>query len=488
MYEAPHIDSGQLQMALNRALAMNGIRSFNNIHIVQMGGQQFYQVLIDSAHQDIRYISTVSGRLLADGDRLYAQFLARRFLSGNGQNKTLPETEAASDQDCCIRAALNIRNSPGAKIIAVEKITGFKGAYKYINRLLPVYKVSFDRGDGIRIYVETAGSRFAYAVDDRRAAFDRFFGWFHTWEWMDALGTVKYFIMVLITGIALLTTLMGLYIFCITKTKKPGNPLLKARRNHRYTSLVASLFTLMFAFSGGFHALENGLSKKQLPSAFSPQFAASAIDLNVARLDSLTGHSGIGELSLCTINNHNYWQVQLCKKQQDMEQQADLMKSMEVHPAPLLYVDAENGQLLQDGDRLYAQYLAQAFHTERTGVIRSATLVTKFTDEYNFINKRLPVWKVSYNTKDHKRFYIETKTGVLAACIRDKDLVEGYSFALLHKHHFMDWGGKTTRDISTMFGAGMQIAMVVIGMVLYWRARKKKRVHPKSFPAGHDQK
>jgi hypothetical protein len=42
----------------------------------------------------------------------------------------------------------------------------------------------------------------------------------------------------------------------------------------------------------------------------------------------------------------------------------------------------------------------------------------------------------------------------------------------LHKHHFMDFTGKVGRDISTMFWAMGQIAMVVVGLVL-WRRRRK---------------
>lgn len=471
-YALPPIDSGQLKVPLGRALEAHGITVFTNLHIVQMGGQQFYQVLMDTAHQDIRYISTVSGRLLQDGDRLYAQFLARKFLSGSG-NKTVQEPEAVSDMDCCVRAALNVKNSPGAKISGVKKLTCFEGAYKYINRLLPVYEVSFNRADGIRVYVETAESRYAYAVDDRRIAFDHFFGWFHTWEWMNALGSAKYFFMVLITAIALLTTLMGLYIFFTTNTKKAGTPLLKARRNHRYTSVVAALFTLMFTFSGGFHALKSALPGEPLPAARPLRFSAPAIRFDFAKLNAIAGYQGICRLSLCRIGNSTYWQVQPYVQQPD--QPADLMKSMSVQPDPVMYIDAEKDQLLQQGDSLHAVYLAQVFNKNRPGTIDSVSRVNRFTDEYNFINKRLPVWKVSFATKGHERFYIETKTGVLAADIRDQDLIEGYSFALLHKHHFMDWGGKTLRDISTCFGAGMQVVLVVVGLILYSRARKKKR-------------
>ena len=65
---------------------------------------------------------------------------------------------------------------------------------------------------------------------------------------------------------------------------------------------------------------------------------------------------------------------------------------------------------------------------------------------------------------------------MLSVKVDDTDLYEGYSFALLHKHHFMDFGGKGLRDFSTMFWAMAQIAVVTIGLILWRKASKKKRV------------
>ena len=72
--------------------------------------------------------------------------------------------------------------------------------------------------------------------------------------------------------------------------------------------------------------------------------------------------------------------------------------------------------------------------------------------------------------------YIETSTGRLSVRVDDSDLPEGYSFSLFHKHHFMDWGGKSIRDLSTMFWALVQVTMVVVGLLLYvkWRNRLRK--------------
>jgi hypothetical protein len=54
-------------------------------------------------------------------------------------------------------------------------------------------------------------------------------------------------------------------------------------------------------------------------------------------------------------------------------------------------------------------------------------------------------------------------------------MIEGYSFAFLHKHHFMDFAGKEARDISTMFWAASQLAVIIIGLILWRKSRKKQK-------------
>jgi hypothetical protein len=471
-FSAPPIDVAQVNVALQECLAQNNIDSFSNVHVVQMGGQQFYQVIVDENNLDIRYFSTRTGKVLKDGDRLYARFLAKSFLEGSEQKADHVEPAEMSVHDCCLMATMSIMTSKGSKITSVRRVTTFDGEYKYINRLLPVYRVSFDRPDGIRIYVETAGSRFSYAVDNNRAAFDRFFGICHTWEWMNALGPARYYVMVAITVTGFLTTLLGLYIFFTTKTKKSSNALVKARRNHRYVSLVASLFTLMFTFSGGFHALQNLLPKDEGATSVAPRFAARIADADFNKFDSVAQHKPIQTISLCAMDGKNYWQLYLQKDPK--ANGTDLMKKMSVERPDVVYAVADNYETVSHGDENYARYLAGTFSKNAAGEITSVEPVTKFTEEYGFINKRLPVWKVSYRLNGNERYYVETSSGVLASRIRDADLAEGYSFAFLHKHHFMDWGGKMTRDISTMFWAAMQVTMVTVGLILYFRSRRRR--------------
>lgn len=483
------IDSTKLLVPLREVLLKNNIDTVHNVRIVKMVNNWFYQVQLPD-RPVLQYFSTQTGMSLKKGDELYARYLAKQFLQGTkqpGENNTtalslLTANTGSSAFDCCLNTTVSIMtDTTGTEVTRVTFIQQFDDEYKYINRLLPAYKVDFDRADGIRIYVETSSDRFAFAVDNKRAALDTFFRLFHTMGWLDFFGKGKLVIEIVIMLMAFLTTLMGIYIFFITKTKKPnGNELLRARRNHRWTSIVIALFTLMFTGSGAFHALEK----------FKPDTAGEYFTRNTFPVDKLqpdmfrlyaaidTGKT-ITDISLVSINDKCYWQVFTGEKDTKSKGMTtkgkDLMKDQEAAPSNTAYVDISNYSVLEDGEKKYAESLAALFSGYHLSDIVKTELILQFTDEYGFVNKRLPVWKVNYASNNNERFYVETSSGKLAAHITDKDLIEGYSFAFLHKHHFMDFSGKTGRDISTMVWATAQIIMAAVGLILFFKIRKKRR-------------
>lgn len=488
---APVIDTAKMKVSLAQALQKNKIDSFSSFRLVAMNGNWFYQVKLP-ANPVLKYYSTDNGKLLPEGDELYARYLAKQFLEGDEQAATdakankllaslkpepLPDGSAtvasealSGDHDCCTSTMFSIMNiTKGAKVTTVDFIEQFNGEYKYVNRYLPAYKVSFDRKDGIRIYVETGHDRFALAVDNRRAAFDTFFSLFHTLGWLDGMGRGKYVVTILIMLMTLFTTIMGLYIFFTTSTKKRnGNTIVRARRLHRYTALTAALFTLLFTFSGGFHAFEKLWATAPNVTAVDNRFAATAAVPDWQRLHAAAGtDKKITNVSLVKMDSGAYWQV---------FHKSNKPSSATTAGGPMsnpLYINTGSYLLLPDGEAQYARYLASLFSGHTTDKVVSTTAITRFAGEYGFVNKRLPVWKVGYASNSRERYYVETSSGHLAAVVNDKDLAEGYSFALLHKHHFMDWGGKLTRDISTMFWAFMQVLMIGVGLWLWWKSKKK---------------
>ncbi|MCS3798713.1 hypothetical protein [Niastella sp. OAS944] len=451
------IDSSAIRVPLAIALQQNRIASFHSVRLIHIDTNFFYQVQPQVNKAPV-YLSASNGKLLPMGDWLYAQYLARLFLEGqpasSPSNPHAAHIAMAEEEghDCCNAAtACVLNNTTGTKVANVSRLTAFDKEYKYVNRILPVHKVTFNRADGIRIYVETTQDRFAFAMDNKRAVFDNIFQLLHTWSWLDALGTTKLYSIIAICLLAFTTSVLGIYIFFITKTKKMnGNGTLKARRNHRYTAIVGAAFTIAWAFSGGWHALEKFKTDDRDAFYISNHFPAK-INLDFARLQQAV-NKPVSNISLIKMNEQTWWRV--------------------LTSTDIAFVNAGDYSVLPNGEEKYAGWLATQFSKQTATAIKSVTAVTKFNDEYNFSDKRLPVWKVSY-AKHPDRYFVETSTGRLSVRVNDSELREGYSFAILHKHHFMDWGGKTARDYSTMFWVFFQIVLIVVGLMLWWRKSTK---------------
>lgn len=480
------IDTSKIVMPLQEALGNNHIDSITNFRFVHIDTNWFYQVQVPNNNVPL-YLSTNNGKRLTNGDWLYAQYLAKQFLEGQENNKTQSQATiiapiaAASSHDCCDAASeCVLNNSKGAKVTDAILVTDFDNEYKSINRLLPVYKVAFARADGIRIYVETTQDRFSFAMDNKRAIFDAVFRWFHTWGWLSFLGKGQFIVEFILVSLAFLTALMGIYIFFITKSKKvAGNAVVKARRSHRFTSISISLFTLMFTFSGAYHALEKVLPKKDTIDVPATVFASTNLHLSVSQLQQIV-HAPIANIAVVGINGQAYWQVNTKKilraKTNAKKPSGDLMKTKVVPPPSAIYINTANNSVLQNGEIVYASYLASQYSGHASSEIAKIDTIVKFADEYGFVNKRLPVFKVAFNTNHNERFYVETSTGKLALRVDDIDVIEGYSFSILHKHEFMAWAGKPVKDFSTMFWAMAQIAVVIIGLVLYFKMKAKKKL------------
>ena len=203
---AAPLDTNRIKLPLRDALQKNSISNFHNFRLVHIDTNWFYQVQ-KTANETPLYLSVINGKKLANGDALYAQYLAKLFLEGppvpiatatqyasisHEDMMTDKAVTAAAEHDCCDAAtACILGNETGSPVAGIALLRSFDANTKFINRLLPVYKVKFDRPDGIRLYVETTQDRFAFAMDNKRAVFDKIFGLFHTWEWMNFWATAN---------------------------------------------------------------------------------------------------------------------------------------------------------------------------------------------------------------------------------------------------------------------------------------------------------
>ena len=137
---------------------------------------------------------------------------------------------------------------------------------------------------------------------------------------------------------------------------------------------------------------------------------------------------------------------------------------------PAVYLDAATGAPWAPGDRELALQLGEHF----SGVDRSAfsdvTLVTRFGSNYDFRNKRLPVWRIDVGAPVNATLFVDTTTGVLADRVDDAQKPERTSFSVLHKWNFLMMFGRSAQTpIVVIVVTGALIFMGVLGLLMLRR-------------------
>ncbi|MBD1366232.1 PepSY domain-containing protein [Mucilaginibacter sp. ZT4R22] len=417
-------------ISVQEVLIKNGITEFRNFGLISLEGQTFYQVL--GKDSIVNYYSATNGELLKDGDQTYAKYLARYFT-----------------QDTVSRI----------KSLTLQK--SFDGHYQPINHLLPVWKISFDRPDGMDVYIETTQSRMGTFNNNTRKAMLVFFEQLHTWQFLAAIGGEQFRLIVLliIVSIMFFSLLSGLtvYGFSWKKFKTASQNRKQAGRKdtrfvhrfHRQIGLIVSFVMLTFIISGAFHIIVKlrniGPDEKKYSQMINTK------DVTLSNLKLPLADSTILKTGIVNFYGKTWYQISTNKKD-------------------VLYFDVANGQELADGDKRYAAFLT-GFYREAPSGIKQAkgklkiSQIRQFDNEYGFINKRLPVQKVEY--PNNENWYVETTTSQLAEKVTGIDRTEGFSFIFLHKYFGMSWAGKNIRDVASMLAALGVLVVSLFGFAAF---------------------
>jgi hypothetical protein len=462
------IDKTQLTLSIQEVLEKNKVSEFKNFRIVSFDNATFYQV--KTVKDELLYFNALDAKKLENGDQKYAHWLSRYFL--DDQKNTISKTEI---------------------------LTEFTSQYKYVNRYLPVYKTTFDRPDGMEVYVETASSKLATYNPKSRQAFIWFFDTFHNWAFIDAISnnSIRIITMFLFLSIIFFSAISGIVIYGLfwKQFKKTDSlaPKKGLRKYHRQIGIWISLFTLTFAFSGAYHATTKWEPYTLSQMVYEPVFETKSTNLQNNKLD--LDWNRLENMSIIALNDTSYYRCQLAlAKSKYNTSKTDVKSKWDKKENPkseILYINTQTNKATPNIDLEYAKFLAFYFGdngakpsccemgdspTEKASLENTPLLETKvLTDfesrEYGFVNKRLPVIKLAFDTPEKTTYFIETSTSRLAAVIEKSDKIEGYSFAIFHKFLFMDWAGKNVRDMTMVLAALIILIVSILGLVLFLKKR-----------------
>jgi hypothetical protein len=268
------------------------------------------------------------------------------------------------------------------------------------------------------------------------------------------------------------------------------NPKKGVRKYHRQIGIWVSLFTLTFAFSGAYHATTKWQPYTLYKMAFEPVFETK--DIQTPNNALAVDWSRMENTSIITLNDSIYYQCQLAlaknKKYNKPKKDSKSKWGKKENPqSEILYINAATNKVVPNLDVEYAKFLAYYFSdgsskaaccemdemaTEKTSLEEATLLETKTltafeSREYGFVNKRLPVVKLAFDTPENTTYFIETATSRLASVTEKSDVIEGYSFAIFHKFLFMDWAGKNVRDLTMVLAAIVILVVSLLGLILF---------------------
>ncbi|MFC5046279.1 PepSY domain-containing protein [Aquimarina hainanensis] len=415
---------------ISTILTKNQLPEIKNIRMVSMLNKQYYQV--EKPDNTLAYIETQTHIPLTHGDQQYAKVLARHF---SGEQE-LPISE-------------------------ITLLHNFTNTYREINRLLPVYKVRFENGKDV--YVHTPSSRLGTINDRTRIIMLYAFNMMHNWDFIWFSKAVKLTLIIVLALLSLLTALSGV-IFYTAFWKKYKRTIAtsrqsKFRKYHRITGMTISIFMMLFAFSGLYHAFVKFDMVSGPAKRYSKVYDSKTLQFSLTDIVEKNSHTPVN-FRLTSFDQQNFIQVFSAKKK-------------------VAYLHLNTRSIEKDGNAKHAFFLADYFSGLKDAKKNTPQKIARFSGEYGFINKRLPVWKIAYKTVQKDTYYVETTTDRLASKVDAPARREGFSFAFLHKYHYLDFLGKDTRN-GIMIVITLMVAIVsILGLSIYYQKNEKKKTRKK---------
>lgn len=427
-------------------LAGAGITSVVDLQALHIGSRTAWRALLLDGNQ--RYIDAATGQLDDTLGRQFAEQAARAY-----------------------------SNEKIAPIRSLRLVSTFDDEYGFINKILSVWRVEFVRPDHLRLFIATDNGQFISAVDDTRYTLTTIFGLLHTWNFLDSKNPWRIALTVFFMSLLIIIGVTGMTLYALGWRARNRVPL---RGWHRGIGLSVSFATLMFGVSGALHILEKLRTIE--PSAEIPKQVISLAMLNIAPDRILAASSlPVTAVNLGMIDGVPAWRLS-----HHVSEQGSTLMNQHDHGAhtqkniahatdqvswPASWVRAADAAIIKEGEARRARELAGLMRLD-VAVISAVNPVIRFSHDYDFINKRLPVVRVDLNDEYQSRYFIDAANGKLISHADNRFNFEEWTFRNLHKWHFADGLGLNGRDtLIALFVSGNFIT-VGLGAVLLYRRRK----------------
>lgn len=434
------------------------------------GGGVLWQVT-PAADGARRYFRPADGSEVTGGDRAQAEVLTRHYLA----------TDRA--------------------ISSAKLQTEFDADYPWVNRLLPVWKLEFAGEDGLTAYVHTETSSLAAVNNTTKTRLQSVFRALHTWEWVPpGRDWLRVVVIALMVGSLLALGLTGIAMLVTVRRKKrlPG-----ARGWHRMAGYALALPLIMLSASGIYHLIQSALvppvsqlkmgkpvnvASGKWPVEADWALIAKGRDIaSVALVEGAEGQPiyrvGLAPKGPMGGGEHDHDPAKVAADHgMTGHDHAAMMAAQAKAPTtdaeirearfagikpdgPAIYLDAATGNVVNSGDKDLALAIARRFTGAPDSKVTGVQLVTRFSHEYDFRNKRLPVWRVDYGEPVSASLFVDTGAGVLVDRVADGEKPERLVFSFIHKWNFLFPVGRLAQNVIVgMFAIALIGFMAVLGL------------------------
>jgi len=357
--------------------------------------------------------------------------------------------EHVAEEKYVEQLARDYMDDADSTLVSITKIEEFGAGYSYIHRFVPVYRVVLDRDDGLQVVIDPRTGKLAAYDNKFRRVSSKLFSWLHTWSFLGDRGSwLRIGVVAVMSFCGFLIALTG----CVnlwTMRKK------KSKKIHYWGGAVTTLLFFMFTLSGFFHVVvkfdyddsDQWVSKQSVETKL--------LNSSLKEISEKVG--GIKGMTLAVVSDRAYLRV--VKAGRDGE---------------VLMLDANNLTELESGDETYAKELALEFSQYNEGDVGKTEKIPKFRNDYGFIFRRLPVWRVSFENKEYWSYTVDTQDAHMAMRTKPLGVIEAISFVNLHKFHFFDPLGKSVRDWVLVGSMALMLSTVISGMLLLRKRKKSK--------------
>ena len=286
------------------------------------------------------------------------------------------------------------------KIKTINFQTTFDDSYPWVNRLLPVYRITFDTPDNRTAFIYTELGALASLTNTIKTIGQSVFRLMHTWSWLDGWEHARVFLMIILLISLIGMGLTGLALIVLLKNRT----MTKKRKIHRFISIIVWVPVLMFSISGVYHLLHSAYShhdrglKLGRPITISPY----GMTHSTAWLNRYEGLK-LNAISIVKgPNDHLLYRLGIPNRQSGQAMSRSKRFDGISIEKNAIYIDPISGKESLVTDQDMAKFFATHYMDHHPSRIKNARLITHFSPTYDFRNKRLPIWRIDLDTPKKK--------------------------------------------------------------------------------------